>query len=72
MEFSVHHTVLGDCKLSDEHPKGSAGSPVIVGPDGKVYGPKDPEVRNGNMYPEASTSYTQDYLDFVRKFNARL
>ena len=72
MEFLVHHTVLGECILSDKNPKGSVSFPVLLSMDGKTYGPKDPKVRSGNIYPETPPGYTQDYLNFVRKFNAQL
>jgi len=70
MEIKVRHTVLGDCRLTDEHPRCRPGLPLLIGPDGRVYGPRDTAVLAGSLHPDAEMGYSREYLEFVRKFNS--
>jgi hypothetical protein len=70
MKIKVRHSILGDCTLTDEHPRCRLGLPLLVGPDQRVYGPRDADVLAGSLHPEAGPGYSREYLAFVRKFNS--
>ena len=70
MIIKVRHTVLGDCTLTDEHPRCQLGLPLLVDSDNRVYGPSHPDVLAGSLHPDLDMGYSREYLGFVRKFNS--